>query len=240
MIALLKHALPALVGALVLVASPAASQTSDPNRLTKLLNVSDIVMITDESGVETRGRVARIGDGTIDVYRITPGGMPNEYLVGSVPSTFSIETISTLSRADATGPRREPLYQRHDTFGTLRDRVKAGEVVRVIERSGTRIIGKVVDVSLNELVLAPQPDFNARQRFAATSVATIERPARIWDGAVKGGVTAALLTTLVLGITGCSGCTGVGTGYAATIGIGAGIGLGIDALFGPTKVYRAR
>ena len=241
--------LPAVAVTLAVVSVPAAAQTSDPRQLSEILETGDTIVIVDATGGGTRARVARIGDTVLEVHPITPGAAPNEYVVSSTLESVPIDQILALYRADALGERRRPLYQRHDSFGMLPDRVKREQVLHVIERSGIESTGKVVDVSRTSLVVAPRKanardsagrpvyEFNTPKAFSPPGVERIERRGPIWDGAVKGAVIAALVTTLVVAKSGCAGCTGVGPAYMGTIGIGAGLGLGIDALFGPARVY---
>jgi hypothetical protein len=234
---------------LAVVSVPAAAQTSDPSQFSKALDAGDTIVIVDPTGGETRARVARVDDTSLDVHLITPGTAPNEYVVSSTLRSVPIEQILAVYRADALGERRRPLYQRQNSFGMLPDRVKRGQVLHLIEPSGIESAGKVVDVSRTSLVVAlrkanardssgrPVYEFNTPKAFSPAGVEKVERRGPIWDGAVKGAVIAALVTTIAVAKSGCFGCTGVGPGYIATIGIGTGLGLGIDALFGPARVY---
>ena len=58
-------------------------------------------------------------------------------------------------------------------------------------------------------------------------------PGPIWDGAVKGALVPLVVVLLA---PDCYNCEGF---YATTVAIGAGIGLGIDAAFGPKTLYVA-
>ena len=72
--------------------------------------------------------------------------------------------------------------------------------------------------------------------FTPADVSRVQRPAPIWDGAVKGAVVA--LVPLGILTANCD-CGAPPAGAVALIGgIGAGIGLGIDAAWGPKTLYR--
>jgi hypothetical protein len=64
----------------------------------------------------------------------------------------------------------------------------------------------------------------------------IKRAGPIWDGAIKGAVVGGLLPIVFL--QSCYHCVGPSF-FMGTAGIGAAIGLEIDAAFGPKTVYRA-
>jgi hypothetical protein len=73
------------------------------------------------------------------------------------------------------------------------------------------------------------------QSFTPESVTRIRRVGALWDGAVKGAVVGFLIPILA-GALKYEGGASVLLPFA---GMGAGIGVGIDALFGPSTVYRA-
>jgi hypothetical protein len=61
----------------------------------------------------------------------------------------------------------------------------------------------------------------------------------VWDGAVKGLAVAVITMALIAEPYDCTGCAVAPELYLFVGGIGAGIGLGIDALVGPKTVYRS-
>jgi hypothetical protein len=77
---------------------------------------------------------------------------------------------------------------------------------------------------------------NDSRTFTPADVDRVQRPAPIWDGAVKG----AAIAVVPVGIATLScDCGAPPVGFVAMVGgIGAAIGLGIDAAWGPKTLYR--
>jgi hypothetical protein len=125
------------------------------------------------------------------------------------------------------------------SFGDMPDKVKAGQVVIVIDEAGRETRGKVAEVSGSSLVILtrdPNRQWANRAEFAPASVREVKRTGPIWDGALIGfgiGVVPGLF------VEDCTGCMSKGAVALMLGGIGAGIGLGIDAAFGPKQVYLA-
>jgi hypothetical protein len=244
--------LPALVLTALSVAAPAAAQTSDPGEIQRQVKTGDIVTILDVDGSETRGRLVRIAGGVLELQLITPGEAPNTYQLASGLTEVAIERVAALNRTDPFGGRAELVYQRRDSFGTLAQRLRPGDMVQVTERSGAKTLGRVTGVSPTSLAVQmqtanprdgsgrPRREWAGSRTFEPRLVEKIERPARLWDGAVKGAAVAAALTLMMTASTcGVGNCPGLAAGYLMTGGIGAGIGLGIDALFPAKRIYRA-
>ncbi len=112
-------------------------------------------------------------------------------------------------------------------------KVKPGQTVIVTTQSGGRVRGRVEEVLPDALVLNITRGASVLRRIEPAEVREIHRPGHLWDGAVKGGLIGA-------GIAGLIGANFDYGGPAAVAGLlyGAGIGLGIDALFGPKRIYR--
>jgi hypothetical protein len=232
------------------MAAPTAAQTSDPTQLEKLLKTGDTVTIVDASGSETRAQVVGIADGMLEFHPITPGDSSNAYLVGSDVKTFPLDQIAGLNRTDVFGALREPLYQRRDSFASLHQRLKPGQVIRITQTSGDETVGRVTEVSPTSLVILtkktnprdgsgrPRYEWDGARTFAPSTVEKITRESHIWDGALKGAVIA--LASMLIVTHDCYGCDGIGYFYALSMGIGAGVGLGIDAAIPARTIYRAR
>lgn len=250
MISPCRRLLPALALALVALTSPAAGQTSDTTVFQRRLKAGDTVVILGLNGALTRGRVDGVTDAAISIQAMRQGSVPNEYRLAAAVSSVAFDQIAELHRLEGPDARPNVLYRRRDSFGTLHERLPPGEIVRVVEGSGRETVGRVTDVSPTALAIViridnprdgsggPRHEWNGTQTFAPSLVERIEKPAPIWDGAVKGAAIAALATFLVVRSS-CPDCSGQAAGYAMTAGIGAGIGLGIDALIGPRRIYRA-
>ena len=234
--------------ALLAMTAAAAGQTSDATDLQQRLKSGDTIVILDVSGSLTRGRVARVTDAAIEIQVMTQGAALNEYRMATAVTGMSIDQIAELHRLD--DGRQQMLYRRADSFGTLYERLDEGEIVHVVDRSGEKTVGRVTAVSPSALVLVvrtdnprdgsgrPRYEWNESRTLSPSLVERIEKPAPIWDGAVKGAIVAALATFFMIQAH-CADCSGVAGAYLMTSGIGAGIGLGIDALFPPRRLYRA-
>jgi hypothetical protein len=126
-------------------------------------------------------------------------------------------------------------------------KIRLGQTVVVRDASGYETKGVVQSVEPSKLVVKygvgrlPDPSepgklLNDSRTFTPAEVSRVQRPAPIWDGAVKGAVVA--LVPLGILTANCD-CGGVPIGAVALIGgIGAAIGLGIDAAWGPKTIYR--
>jgi hypothetical protein len=134
------------------------------------------------------------------------------------------------------------------SIANVEKKLKAGQVIIVTDSAGRTVIGKVTDLSPSTLAVLPRKsnprDGSGRPRYEwgdeqtvdLSSVQKIARPGPIWDGAVKGAAVG-LIPVFIVSRYGCDSC---GNLYASWMAIGAGIGFGIDAAFGPKTIYRAR
>jgi hypothetical protein len=80
------------------------------------------------------------------------------------------------------------------------------------------------------------PTLATTRTFTPSTVDRVFKPAHIWDGAVKGAIVGLIPALINIGAD-CYDCM-EGPFAAFTVGVGAGIGLGIDALIGPKTLYR--
>ena len=119
-------------------------------------------------------------------------------------------------------------------FEPVQGRLRVGQVAEVVDNSGLTVRGKVLEISSSKLVLTGG---TGTRSFTGEDVTVIRRAGPIWDGAIKGAIIGA--APWILFATNCNGCEGLWTGAASTAAMGAAIGVGIDALFGPRTVYRA-
>ena len=137
--------------------------------------------------------------------------------------------------------RAAPVFGQ-ETFGRLSEKLKPGQTVIVVDDHGARTSGEVVSVSAGELVVKyargriADPTLQTSRSFTPSGVDRVFKPAPIWDGAVKGAVVG-LIPALINIAADCYNCH-EGSFTAFTMGVGAGIGLGIDAAFGPRILYR--
>jgi hypothetical protein len=126
-------------------------------------------------------------------------------------------------------------------------KIGLGQTVVVRDASGYETRGVVESVEPSKLVVKygrgrlldpanPEKLLDASRTFTPADVSRVQRPAPVWDGAVKGAVVA-LVPVWIL--TANCDCGSAPPGAVALIGgIGAAIGLGIDAAWGPKTLYR--
>ena len=138
--------------------------------------------------------------------------MPNHW-------TWSALTVLAIGIA---GPARGQTVA--DSFHELRQVLKKGQTVEVVDASGQRTRGKIADVAGTSLVLlVPET-----RRFVEDDVIEIRAIDRLWNGAFIGGAIGAGLATWDYLIDPSE--PGNAAVYTVAIGLGTGIGAGIDAL----------
>lgn len=123
------------------------------------------------------------------------------------------------------------------TFDQLRVLVKPGDTLTVIDGAGTRSRGKLTDMSMSSLELDIA---GSRRLFRDTDVNIIEKRGAdsLRNGALIGFLTAGAIFGPAIGaLTGDWGAAIAG-GLVYS-GIGAGIGVGIDALIESERVIYA-
>ena len=126
-------------------------------------------------------------------------------------------------------------------------KIRLGQTVVVRDASGYETKGVVQSVEPTKLVVKygvgrlsdpaePGKSLNDSRAFAPADVNRVQRPAAIWDGAVKGAAVALVPVGI---FTASCDCGSPPAGFVVFVGgIGAAIGLGIDAAWGPKTLYR--
>lgn len=128
------------------------------------------------------------------------------------------------------------------SFDQLRVLVKAGDTVRVTDRTGDEVRGRLTDVSSSSLMLRVN---GARRTFLEGDVAAIHqrRPDSLANGAKWGfavGAGLGVLAGVVIASEYKDGGTAVIPLLALTYGgLGAGVGAGIDAMHSSDQVIFA-
>lgn len=126
-------------------------------------------------------------------------------------------------------------------------RIRLGQTVVVRDASGYETRGVVQSVDASKLVVKygvgrlpdpadPGKSLADSRTFTPADVDRVQRPAPVWDGAVKGALVALVPLGLVAAACDCGAPPA--SAYALFLGIGASIGVGIDAAWGPKTVYR--
>jgi len=158
--------------------------------------------------------------------------------------SLAADGVAAILRSDLEQTRGTEVYRVLDLFSDMSRHLKAGQIVEVTDHTGQKTTGKVAEVSPTSLVILTRERvrdsagtehdaWTGKQTHVPSAVRRVRRPGPVWDGALKGfGI--ALVVPLIVS------ASGVDTGADAflTFGaMGAGIGLGIDALVGPATVY---
>ena len=128
------------------------------------------------------------------------------------------------------------------TFAALAERVKTGQKIIVHDEQGAVTEGTVENITASTLVVnyfrgrVKDPSLKTTRTFTLDDVRRVQKPAHLWDGAIKGAVVA----LIPIGLFAAADCYDCGEGQFAmlALGIGAAAGVGIDALFGPKTIYR--
>ncbi len=143
--------------------------------------------------------------------------------------------VISLLLAFALAAAQEPVRD----FTQLNTRLKPGDKVWVTDAQGREVKGKIVSLQSDALAL----DSDGAVTFPAGSIRAVrEREAdSIWNGAIIGGSAGALLGTGLGDFSGSWDWGDAAVGAVMIGGIGAAIGIGIDALIPGKKVvvYRA-
>ena len=147
-------------------------------------------------------------------------------------ASFALLLLSTASPAAA-----------QDTFGDLPARVKLGQKIVVHDEHGNKTRGTVTSASASELVImeAKTGASGARETrtFRPDQVRRVQKHGPIWDGAIKGAAIGLIpIAALAIG-AGCDDDCGAAAEVTAfAVGLGAGIGLAIDAAVPPRTLFR--
>ena len=152
-------------------------------------------------------------------------------------SAAAVAVLAAMLGAPAPAAAQEPVK----SFDQLNTRLKVGDKVWVTDAQGRELQGKIHSLSSDALTLGT----DGARTFAARDVSAIrERPPdSLKNGALIGfGVGGGLALVACLGLaegSGESGWCAIALGFYG--GVGAGIGVGIDALIPGKKqaVYRA-
>lgn len=201
-----------------------------------VLKQGDLVMVTDKGDAKTLGRVVVMTRTEITVNVVERGrmGTATSWTEGA-PRTFLEDDVAIVVRATLEGKPTGLVYRSSDTFGDLGRELRPGHTATITQASGVAFTGKVLRLSSSEVVIATTGQVSERA-FAAAEVTRIQRVGNLWDGALKGFLIAdglPLISNLKGGGAFCGPC------HLMLGGIGALIGLGIDAAFGPATVYQA-
>ncbi len=127
------------------------------------------------------------------------------------------------------------------TFDQLRVLVKPGDTLTITDANGSRTQGRLSELTGSSMVLNVA---GALRHFQGTDVDTIAKrgPDSLKNGALTGMAIGAGLTALAIG---ASGISSQDAGWVALVallygGVGAGIGVGVDALIEGNRVIYAR
>jgi hypothetical protein len=228
---------PVLIASCLPGIAQAQTDLSSFEQLQRVLNADDLIVVVEHSGRETVGRVVDVTPLSIVVSSLRRESGPSGMVrwTSGERQIFSAADVAAIRRTDLSSSERTPLYTAPGSFQVLQNRLKPGQTAVVVDRSGREIVGTVAEFSSNSLVLR---NGSVGQSFDAADVAIIKRAGPIWDGAVKGAGIGML--SMFIALSGCYGSScEKGSFVVLGGGVGAAIGLGIDAAFGPKTVYRS-
>ena len=128
------------------------------------------------------------------------------------------------------------------SFDQLRVLVKRGDTVTLTDAAGHEVTGSVLDLSPTALAIMVA---GTRQEFPAADVSTIkQRRQDSLENGAKWGFATGLGLGLLGGLSVAAGHSEIGVGTAAIIalfygGLGAGVGVGLDAMVKGNQVIYA-
>lgn len=123
------------------------------------------------------------------------------------------------------------------SFDQLQGTLKPRDVVIVLDSSDRKVTGKVVTLSPSSFTIIAKN--GTTTAFAASDLKIIRKADPVWDGAAKGAAIGLVSTLLAFNKHSCHECGNQRRGrvFLRVAGLGAAIGLGIDAVVGPKTVY---
>jgi hypothetical protein len=113
-----------------------------------------------------------------------------------------------------------------NSFPALQGRVLIGETVTVTDQAGLKTKGKLKGLTDSTIALETEKGPQTLQGDALTKVEAV-RSGPLWNGALIGALVPTVPFVIIAAKEGCSGCA---TGAMIMAAMGAGIGVGIDAL----------
>jgi hypothetical protein len=128
------------------------------------------------------------------------------------------------------------------TFAALAEKVKTGQKIIVHDEQGAVTEGTIQEITASTLVVdyfrgrVKDPSLKTARTFTPDDVRRVQKPAHLWDGAIKGAAVA-LIPVALFAAAECYDC-GEGQFAMLALSIGAAAGVGIDALSGPKTIYR--
>jgi hypothetical protein len=184
------------------------------------LKASDLVVVTDNSGQETTGRIAEISPHGISLAVMNVERRANRSTVLNAAGTrsFADSDIALIHRTDPTEARRTLIYAAPGPFQSLQGRLRVGDEILVTDAAGQVTVNKVktfAPSTLSVLTRRANPrDGSGRPRYEWTDEHAIDlsntqrigRPGPIWDGALKGAIFG-LIPAVILAAA-CHGCSG--------------------------------
>lgn len=229
-----RRRLHAFALSIALLPIPAAAQpvSRSFSDLQTLIKPNEPVSVIDSRGEQWTGMAIRVSADSLTLSLAQPQPYGGMLWTPSGPAReFKPDNVVEVRRLDESKNPAAAIFRAGGLFGMGRS-VKVGQKVEVLDQEGRLLHGKVLEVTPVSLVILTEA--NTRATFEPSGVRRIRREGPIWDGAVKGLATAATITLVV------------GRGYIwdyprillFNSAVGAGIGIAIDAAFGPATVYR--
>ncbi|RPH31844.1 MAG: hypothetical protein EHM90_06970, partial [Chloroflexi bacterium] len=121
----------------------------------------------------------------------------------------------------------------------VESKAKAGQALRVEDKKGQVVNGKLIHVNATSLTLEDESR-QERRRFAIDEIVRVEKPDRLWSGILIGLVSGMAAGAAMCDCLAGDCCDGQGWGAGLGFGgLGAGIGALVDALIGPQVLFQA-
>jgi hypothetical protein len=126
--------------------------------------------------------------------------------------------------------------------------VKPGQRLAIVDRSGAKTIGELIDVTDSAITISERDKWGTqhRRRFEQSTVQTIRKSDRLWNGlligAAAGFVASEVWTRQLCGPRGSDDeCAAIVTavGWVTMVPAGAVTGVLIDKFIGNTLLFRA-
>lgn len=195
-----------------------------------------LVVVVDATGGDTWGQVAEVSEATLVLLAGRRSSDGSATFSETSKRTFPESAVTEIVRSDFSGARGDAVYFRlANSFDDLRGILKVGQQVTVTDASGKQTKGTVAELSSTRLTLMGQEPLT----FAEGQVTLVRRGGRdsLWNGAAIGAAAGFGYIALSLAVQcrggSCDADYYAGEWFAPAVlfggGIGAGIGLAIDA-----------
>ena len=152
-----------------------------------LLHVRDIVIVTENDGSKTSGRVISIAPDALTIAKLVRGTRPGgqRTWTDGERRTFAIFEVARIAPSDLEGREQTPIYLGGEAFRGLERELTVGATAIVTDTSGAKFRGKVIRITPGALEMASPKDPGNRT-FRPADVRRIQRRQRLPYGTLIG------------------------------------------------------